>query len=66
MSKKSKRMLALLNTPKQRNRLLDSLNKSTLDEGAAPVGERDQEMKVLNEMNELQDFENENWSRGSV
>jgi len=25
-----------------------------------------QEMKVLREMNELQEFENDNWSRGSV
>jgi hypothetical protein len=26
----------------------------------------DQEIKVLNEMNELQEFENDNWSRGTV
>ena len=32
----------------------------------ARVGGGDQEMKVLNEMNELQEFENDNWSRGTV
>jgi hypothetical protein len=29
------------------------------------VGGGDQKMKVLKEMNELQEFENDNWNRGS-
>jgi hypothetical protein len=35
-------------------------------DAAAPVGGGDQEMKVLKEMNELQEFENDNWIRGSA
>lgn len=66
LSAKSRRILALLKDPKHRNRLLDSLNKSTLDEGAAPIGKGDQEMKVLKEMNELQEFENDNSSQGAA
>jgi hypothetical protein len=27
---------------------------------------KDQEVKVLKEMDDLQDFENDNWSRGAV
>ncbi len=46
-------------------KILDEFNKSTLDD-SGPVVRGDQEMKVLREMNELQHFENENWSRGSV
>ena len=65
MSKKAKRVLALLNEPKHTNRRLASLNESTLDDGAATVGKGDQEIKVLKERNEVQEFENENWSRGS-
>lgn len=37
--------------------LLESLNLDTLDEGSSPVAGGDQEMKVLKEMNKLQDFE---------
>jgi len=48
---------------RHRNRTLEFLNRDILDDGAGPVGEGDEEMKVLNEMNELQDFENDNWSR---
>ena len=49
----------------RRNRILNDFNQSTLDD-VGPVGGKDQGMKVLEEMNELQDFENENWSKGSV
>jgi hypothetical protein len=45
---------------------LEAFNKSTLDEGSAPVAGGDQGMTVRKEMNELQEFENENWSKGSV
>ena len=65
MTDKARRILALLRDRKNRNRVLESLNKSTLDEGAAPIAGKDQEMKVLKEMNELQDFENDDWSGGS-
>jgi hypothetical protein len=51
MSRKARRILALLNDPRQRNRLMDSLNKSTLDEGAAPVGKG--EMTILEDMDSL-------------
>jgi predicted peroxiredoxin len=56
MNKKAKRILALLNDPRQKNRLLNALNNDTMD-AAAPVGKGDQEMKVLKEMNEPQEFE---------
>jgi hypothetical protein len=48
-----------------RRRLLEALNTSTAPEGA-PVSGGSGEMKVLKEMNELQEFENDNWSRGAV
>ena len=53
MSKKAKRILALLNDRRNRDRVLDALNKGTLDEGASPVGNSD--MKDLEEMNQLED-----------
>jgi hypothetical protein len=53
MSKKSKRILALLNDPRYRNRLVSEVNLLDQDE-PAQVG-KDQEMKVLKEMNELID-----------
>jgi hypothetical protein len=64
MSKKSKRILALLNDPKHRASLMTGINRADQDEPAR-VG-NDQEMKVLNEMNELQEFENDVWSKGAV
>jgi hypothetical protein len=48
-----------------KDKVLQEFNASTLDD-VGPVAGGDQEIKVLKEMNELQDFENENWSRGSV
>jgi hypothetical protein len=64
MTDKARRILALLKHPKHRERLMQSINRSTLDEGAEPVAGKDQEMKVLNEMNELRLYENDNWSNG--
>jgi hypothetical protein len=55
MSAKARRILALLNDPRRRTRVLDSLNKSTLDD-VGPVG-GDQEIKVLKELNEMQDLQ---------
>jgi hypothetical protein len=53
MSKRSKRILALLNDPRYRNLLVGEINLLDQDE-TAQVG-KDQEMKVLKEMNELID-----------
>lgn len=53
MSKKSKRILALLNDPRYRNRLMGEVNLLDQDEPAQVV--KDQEMKVLKEMNELEE-----------
>jgi hypothetical protein len=56
MIKKSKRILARRNDPKYRNRLAREMNLLDQDESAR-VGGGDQEVNVLKEMNELQDFE---------
>jgi hypothetical protein len=48
MSAKAKRILALLNNPRHRKQLTDTLNKGTLDDGAAPLG--DGEMSILKDM----------------
>jgi hypothetical protein len=56
MSAKARRILALLNDPKRRTRVLDSFNKSTLDEGAGPVGGYKGE-KFLGELNEMAEME---------
>ncbi len=50
MSKKAKRILALLNDPRQRQRLIDELNKQHAPEGA-PVSNH--EMTILKDMNEM-------------
>ena len=57
MSAKARRILALLNDPRRRTRVLDSLNKSTLDD-VAPVG-GDKGEKFLTELNEMADLEGE-------
>jgi hypothetical protein len=51
MSKKSRKILQFLKDPKHRNHMLDSLNRSTLDDGAAPVGNG--EMTILKDMESL-------------
>ncbi len=53
MSKKAKRILALLNDPKHRARMMTGVNRADQDE-PAQVG-KDQEMKVLNEINAFED-----------
>jgi hypothetical protein len=50
MSRKARRILALLNDPRQKNRLLDALNKDTMD-AAAPLGKG--EMTILRDMESL-------------
>lgn len=50
MSKKSKRILTLLNDPRQQKRLLEALNKDTMD-AAAPIGNG--EMTILRDMESL-------------
>jgi hypothetical protein len=57
MSAKARRLLALLNDPRHRTRVLGSLNKSTLDD-VGPVG-GDKGEKFLKELNEMQDLESE-------
>ncbi len=49
---RKRRALSRLSDPKHRTRLLDAFNKSTLDDGATPVG--NSEMNVLKEMNDLE------------
>ena len=66
MTEKARRILAMLKDRNYRERLLQGLNRSTLDEGAEAVAGKDQEIKVLKEMNELQEFENDVWNAGSV
>jgi hypothetical protein len=50
MSRKARRILALLNDPRQKNRLLESLNRDTMD-AAAPLGKG--EMTILKDMESL-------------
>ena len=64
MSKKAKRILALLNDPRYRNKVVGDINLLDQDE-PAQVG-KDQEMKVLKEMNELQEFQDDVWSKGTA
>jgi hypothetical protein len=65
MSAKARRILAKLNDPRHRNQLLESLNKDTVDEGM-PVSGGNQEMTILKDMNELQEFQDDVWSKGAV
>jgi hypothetical protein len=53
LSKKAKRILALLNNPQHRQRLMNSANRVDQDD-VGPVG-KDDEWKVLGEMNELEE-----------
>jgi len=55
MSKKVKRILAKLNDKRLRDNILESLNRDTLDEAETVAG-GEQEVKVLKEMNEFEDF----------
>jgi hypothetical protein len=48
-----------------RNHLVGDINRLDQDD-TARVGGEDQEMKVLTEMNEIQLFEQDNWSKGAV
>jgi hypothetical protein len=55
MSAKARRILALLNDPRRRSRVLDSLNKSSLDDVGPFAGDKGE--KFLKELNEMQDLE---------
>jgi hypothetical protein len=57
MSTKARRILALLNDPRRRTRVLDSLNRSTLDDVGPLGGEKGE--KFLSELNEMADLEGE-------
>jgi hypothetical protein len=62
MTIKAQRILEKLK--RKNNKILQEFNQSTLDAPATVGGP--QEMTILNEMNELQQFENENWGKGTV
>jgi hypothetical protein len=51
-SAKSKRILALLNDPRNRKKMLRAMNRDNT-ENVGPVGGQEHEMKVLQEMNEM-------------
>ena len=55
MSRKAKTILALLNDPRHKNRLVGEVNLLDQDE-PAHMG-KDQEMKILKELNELEQFD---------
>ena len=63
MTIKAQRILEKLK--RKNSKILQEFNQSTLDP-VEPMGNPDQEMKVLKEMNELQEFEDDNWSKGAV
>ncbi len=65
MSARSKRIVELLNDCGYRNRLVGDGNLLDQDE-LARVGGADQQIKVLKEINGLQELQNESWNRGSV
>lgn len=54
MSAKARRILALLNEPRNRERMLQAMNRENMDE-VGPIGGAGQGMKVLSEMNSLVD-----------
>ncbi len=70
MTEKAQRILDKLNKKNRkrptsiRDNVLQDFNQSTLDP-VGPVGGQKGE-KFLAELNEIQEFENDNWSRGSV
>jgi hypothetical protein len=65
MTDKAKKILAKFKKKRIRDKFLHEFNQSTLDD-VGSVGNTDQEMKILKEMNELQEFENDNWSKGCL
>ena len=56
MTVKAKQIMNKIKKKDLRNKILKEFNQSTLDD-VGPVGNPDQEMKILKEMNELQEFE---------
>jgi hypothetical protein len=60
--KDGRRLPARLRDPQRRSIMMERVNRMDQDD-TSRVGSTDQEIRVLKEMNELQDFENENWSR---
>jgi hypothetical protein len=62
---RKRRVLGRLNDPLRRLSTMDSINRMDQDESSR-VGGGDQEMKVLKDIYELQEFENDLWSEGSV
>ena len=64
MTTKAQKIMKKIKKKDLRNKFLHEFNQSTLDAPATVGGP--QEMTILKEMNELQEFENENWSKGAV
>jgi hypothetical protein len=58
MSRKVKTILALLNDARNRERMMQEMNRENLDD-VGPVGGTEQVMKVLSEMNSLVDDHDE-------
>ena len=54
MSAKERRVLALLNDPRNRERMLQAMNRENLDD-VDPVGGAEQGMKFLSEINSMID-----------
>ena len=63
-TKNNKRCVRCAGSPQLRSICIDQVNRMDQDPPAQVA--KDREMRVLSEINELQDFENENWSRGTV
>jgi hypothetical protein len=53
-----------LANPKARNRILDQFNRENMDD-VGPLG-RDQEIKVLKEINEMQDRQGDAGRKGNL
>jgi transcription antitermination factor NusA-like protein len=62
MSAKARRILALLRDPRHRTRILDSLNKSTLDDVGTVGGDKGE--RFLKELNEMADLESKAGQKG--
>ncbi len=65
MTDKAKKILEKFKKKRIRDKFLHEFNQSNLDP-VGPVGKPDQQMRVLNEMNDLQEFENHNSSKGTM
>ncbi len=63
-TERRRRVLTRLNDPQIRAATLEQVNRVDQDPPAQVA--KDHEMKVLNDINMLEEFQNENWSHGSL